>query len=53
VYEKAGFVVEGVRREADLRDGQWVDWVLMAVLDREWAAHHGRPSAAALSSTVR
>ncbi|KUL25913.1 GNAT family N-acetyltransferase [Streptomyces regalis] len=38
VYEKAGFVVEGVRREADLRDGQWVDWVFMAILDREWAA---------------
>lgn len=38
VYEKVGFVVEGVRREADLRDGQWVDWVVMALLDREWAA---------------
>ncbi|MEU9220889.1 GNAT family protein [Streptomyces sp. NPDC048376] len=39
VYEKAGFVVEGVRREAALRDGVWVDDVLMAVLDHEWAAH--------------
>ncbi|MFI9829828.1 GNAT family N-acetyltransferase [Streptomyces sp. NPDC051913] len=37
-YEKAGFVREGVRREADLRDGRWVDWVLMAVLEQEWAA---------------
>ncbi|MFJ4617995.1 GNAT family N-acetyltransferase [Streptomyces sp. NPDC088812] len=37
VYEKAGFVVEGVRREAALRDGVWVDEVLMALLDREWA----------------
>ncbi|GAA2568119.1 MULTISPECIES: GNAT family N-acetyltransferase [Streptomyces] len=36
VYEKAGFVVEGVRREAALRDGVWVDEVLMAVLDHEW-----------------
>ncbi|MFJ8779850.1 GNAT family N-acetyltransferase [Streptomyces sp. NPDC102476] len=44
VYEKAGFVVEGVRREADLRDGEWVDSVIMAILDREWAA---------LSSTAR
>jgi RimJ/RimL family protein N-acetyltransferase len=44
VYEKAGFVVEGVRREADLRDGVWVDEVIMAILDREWAA---------LSSTAR
>ncbi|WP_107487810.1 GNAT family protein [Streptomyces sp. M1013] len=39
VYEKAGFVVEGVRREAARRDGVWVDDVLMAVLDHEWAAH--------------
>lgn len=38
VYEKVGFVVEGVRREALARDGVWVDEVLMAVLDREWAA---------------
>ncbi|WP_262058047.1 GNAT family N-acetyltransferase [Streptomyces sp. STR69] len=38
VYEKVGFVVEGVRREAQLRDGEWVDDVLMAILDHEWAA---------------
>ncbi|MFD9026072.1 GNAT family N-acetyltransferase [Streptomyces parvulus] len=38
VYEKAGFVVEGIRREAALRDGVWVDEVLMAVLEHEWAA---------------
>lgn len=44
VYEKVGFVVEGVRREAAFRDGAWVDEVLMALLDREWTA---------LSSTVR
>ena len=44
VYEKVGFVVEGVRREADLRDGEWVDWVVMGLLDRDWAA---------LSSTAR
>ncbi|GGQ68339.1 GNAT family N-acetyltransferase [Streptomyces flaveolus] len=46
VYEKAGFVVEGVRREAAWRDGEWVDEVLMAVLDHEWAVHRGRPGAA-------
>ncbi|MFH8528400.1 GNAT family N-acetyltransferase [Streptomyces tendae] len=39
VYEKAGFVVEGIRRQAALRGGAWVDDVLMAVLDHEWAAH--------------
>ncbi|MFI6404447.1 GNAT family N-acetyltransferase [Streptomyces sp. NPDC050548] len=38
VYEKVGFVVEGVRREARLRDGEWADDVLMAILDHEWAA---------------
>lgn len=53
VYEKVGFVVEGVRREADFRDGQWLDWVMMAVLDHEWAAHHGHPDVGALSSRAR
>ncbi|MFE6945356.1 GNAT family N-acetyltransferase [Streptomyces chartreusis] len=53
IYEKAGFVVEGVRREADFRDGQWLDWVMMAVLDHEWAAHHGRPDVGAVSSRAR
>ncbi|MGW2297141.1 GNAT family N-acetyltransferase [Streptomyces violaceorubidus] len=37
-YEKAGFVVEGVRREAALRGGTRVDEVLMAVLRHEWRA---------------
>ncbi|MET9380341.1 GNAT family protein [Streptomyces sp. NPDC002928] len=53
VYEKAGFVVEGVRREAAFRDGEWVDEVLMAVLDREWADHRGRPEDLSVSSTAR
>ncbi|MGQ4414868.1 GNAT family N-acetyltransferase [Streptomyces sp. SAS_269] len=38
VYEKAGFVVEGVRREVQVRGGEWADEVIMAILDREWAA---------------
>ncbi|MEU2713485.1 GNAT family protein [Streptomyces sp. NPDC007205] len=38
VYEKAGFVVEGVRREVQQRDGAWADEVIMSILDREWAA---------------
>ncbi|MEV7685745.1 GNAT family protein [Streptomyces bungoensis] len=38
VYEKAGFVVEGVRREVRRRDGAWTDEVIMAILDREWEA---------------
>ncbi|MFI7388884.1 GNAT family N-acetyltransferase [Streptomyces sp. NPDC049813] len=36
VYEKAGFVLEGVRRHVELRDGVWRDEVLMAVLAEEW-----------------
>ncbi|MEV7179328.1 GNAT family protein [Kitasatospora sp. NPDC093679] len=46
VYEKVGFVAEGVRREA-LRDGDgWVDSTVMAVLAGDWARHRGRPEAA-------
>ncbi|MEU9476695.1 GNAT family protein [Streptomyces sp. NPDC048191] len=42
VYEKTGFVVEGVRREVQRRDGEWADEVIMSVLDREWAALNAR-----------
>ncbi|KUM99750.1 acetyltransferase [Streptomyces yokosukanensis] len=45
VYEKVGFVVEGVRREVALRDGVWEDEVVMAILEHEWAAHRGYPGA--------
>jgi RimJ/RimL family protein N-acetyltransferase len=45
VYEKVGFRTEGVRREAQFRNGAWLDEVIMAVLDHEWAA--------ALNSTAR
>lgn len=38
VYEKAGFVAEGVDREAFRFDGHWVDVVRMAALAHEWAA---------------
>ncbi|MFR9798298.1 GNAT family N-acetyltransferase [Streptomyces sp. MS06] len=53
VYRKAGFTVEGVRREVRLRDGEWTDEVLMAVLDREWADHRGHPDTEAVDSTAR
>jgi RimJ/RimL family protein N-acetyltransferase len=42
-YEKAGFVTEGVRRDALRFDGEWVDAVVMSVLAHEWARHRGRP----------
>ena len=38
VYEKAGFVVEGVDREALLFDGRRVDMIRMAALAPEWSA---------------
>jgi RimJ/RimL family protein N-acetyltransferase len=43
-YEKVGFVREGVRRDALRFDGQWVDSVLMSILEQEWATHRGRPA---------
>lgn len=36
VYEKAGFVSEGVRRGFGMRDGQRYDLVLMGILRDEW-----------------
>ncbi|GAA1401715.1 GNAT family N-acetyltransferase [Catellatospora coxensis] len=43
VYEKVGFVAEGVLREV-LRDGDgWVDATVMSILAAEWARHRGRP----------
>ncbi|MBB6568469.1 GNAT family N-acetyltransferase [Kribbella sandramycini] len=35
-YEKAGFVVEGVCRDALRWDGEWVDEVVMSVLATDW-----------------
>ena len=37
-YAKAGFVEEGVRREALFIDGGFADEVVMAILRREWDA---------------
>ncbi|MCQ4207209.1 GNAT family N-acetyltransferase [Streptomyces longispororuber] len=38
VYEKVGFVLEGVHRSSQLRDGVWQDEVTMAVLADDWRA---------------
>ncbi|MED7828039.1 GNAT family N-acetyltransferase [Streptomyces chiangmaiensis] len=43
VYEKVGFVAEGVLREALLWDGKRVDATVMSILAPEWFQHHGRP----------
>ena len=37
-YEKAGFQVEGVRREAVFLDGGFTDEVQMGLLEQDWAA---------------
>ncbi|GAA4419540.1 GNAT family protein [Georgenia halophila] len=37
-YEKAGFVVEGVARQALRFDDTWVDAIMMAALADEWLA---------------
>ena len=36
VYEKAGFKVEGVKRDALKFDDDWVDSIMMAALAPEW-----------------
>jgi RimJ/RimL family protein N-acetyltransferase len=38
VYEKCGFKLEGVRRQALYREGQWHDEHVMAILRDEWQA---------------
>ncbi|MFI0791277.1 GNAT family N-acetyltransferase [Micromonospora rubida] len=43
VYEKVGFVAEGVLRQV-LRDGDdWIDATVMSILAPEWATHRGHP----------
>jgi RimJ/RimL family protein N-acetyltransferase len=43
VYEKVGFVHEGVRRQALHWEGDWIDTHVMSMLAGEWSAHRGRP----------
>jgi RimJ/RimL family protein N-acetyltransferase len=43
VYEKVGFVAEGVLRDALRWDGHWVDATVMSVLAPEWFRHRGHP----------
>ena len=35
VYERAGFTVEGTKRDALLWDGEWVDAILMSILSTD------------------
>jgi len=36
LYRKLGFVEEGVKRREIFRDSEWVDSILMAMLNSEW-----------------
>jgi RimJ/RimL family protein N-acetyltransferase len=45
VYEKAGFVAEGVLRESLHYNSEWIDATVMSILDHEWAGHRGYPDA--------
>jgi RimJ/RimL family protein N-acetyltransferase len=42
-YEKTGFVTEGVLREQHRWRDEWIDNILMSILDHEWRGHHGHP----------
>ncbi|KAK5653659.1 hypothetical protein OQA88_8689 [Cercophora sp. LCS_1] len=42
LYERIGFVNEGVRRESLLFRGKWHDHVLFGLLEGEWAALKGK-----------
>ncbi|MEV0175871.1 GNAT family protein [Streptomyces sp. NPDC050803] len=49
-YEKAGFVAEGVLRDALLWEGERVDATVMSILAPEWSRHRGRPEEAGRTS---
>jgi RimJ/RimL family protein N-acetyltransferase len=53
VYEKLGFVVEGVFRDALWWDGRFHDAIAMAMLAPEWARHRGRQQPARLVAEDR
>jgi RimJ/RimL family protein N-acetyltransferase len=46
VYDKVGFVAEGVLRDALRWDDRWIDAIVMSMLDHEWLRHRGYPLAA-------
>ena len=43
MYDKVGFVLEGIRRQALRWDGEWVDADIMGILADEWSRHRGYP----------
>lgn len=45
LFERAGFVCEGIRRSAYWREGRWVDGVLFGLLAEEFASQEAPPAA--------
>ena len=43
VYDKVGFVTEGVLRDELRWEDQWIDATAMSILAAEWNRHRGRP----------
>lgn len=43
VYERTGFVAEGILRDELRYRDQWVDATMMSILAQEWKDHRGRP----------
>jgi ribosomal-protein-alanine N-acetyltransferase len=41
IYELLGFRPEGILRDEQFRDGQFLDLIIMAVFEDEWRAQHG------------
>ena len=52
LYERVGFVPEGILRHAIWREGRWVDVVRMAMLSGEWGAGAGREAVPAVTQAA-
>jgi hypothetical protein len=44
VYDKVGFVAEGVLRDALRWGDEWIDATVMSILAPEWSRHRGHPA---------
>ena len=52
-YERAGFLVEGTRRDAMFVDGQYADALVMGILRPEWEARNGGATALSRAASAR
>ena len=44
VYEKVGFVHEGMKRQALRFEAEWIEAHIMSILTGEWSKHRGYPN---------